>query len=159
MIWGRSISCRSRVVWSWGRVIGSGSRVVGGGSMLSVLQERFVLTGGTLVLDISVVLLVLVYVVVHDLGTAVRKLNPVLSFHLIAVPLFGPGVHVRVAVRIVIVHGVLELVVLGGLLMVGSGVVGGLWGGVVRGRSRVVGGRSWVVWVRCIGACCHQKDG
>ena len=64
------------ISWSWG--IGWGRGVVS----LFVLDEALVGAGDTLVLDVSVVLLVLVNEVVHDLGPAVGQLNSVLTWNI-----------------------------------------------------------------------------
>ena len=48
-------------------------------SILMVLDETLVRAGHPLVLDISVVLLVLVHEVVHDLDSAIRELHTVLA--------------------------------------------------------------------------------
>ena len=64
--------------WGIGRCWGiSWSRGVV--SLLGVLEEALVRAGDTLVLDVSVVLLVLVNKVVHDLSPAVGQLHSVLT--------------------------------------------------------------------------------
>ena len=49
-------------------------------SILMVFDETLVRAGNTLVFNISVVLLVLVHEVVHDLNPAVRELHTVLAW-------------------------------------------------------------------------------
>ena len=85
--WGRGI--RSRVVGSgvWDRcgMVGCGvmgCRVMGSGMVRSGMVgflDGVVFTDGAFVFDVGVVLLVFVNVVIDDLGTAIGKLNGVLS--------------------------------------------------------------------------------
>ena len=85
--WGRGV--RGRVV---GRGVGDRCRMVGGGVMggrvmgsgvvrggMVRLLDGVVFTDGAFVFDIGVVLLVFVNVIIDDLGTAIGKLNGVLS--------------------------------------------------------------------------------
>ena len=67
--WSRSIS------WSWG--IGWSWSVV---TILVVFDQTLVRAGNPLVLHVSVVLLVLVHEVVHDLNSAVWELHSVLAW-------------------------------------------------------------------------------
>ena len=71
--WCWGISRGWGISWSWG--IGWGRGMVS----LFVLDEALVGAGDTLVLDVSVVLLVLVNKVVHDLSPAVGQLHSVLT--------------------------------------------------------------------------------
>jgi len=144
---GGSLVCRG-VVGGWGGLVGRGRGVVS----LVVLQEGFVGADLSSVLDISVVLLVLVDVVVHDLGSAVGKLNRVLSLDGVAVPLLLPGMVVGESVLVVPGNLVAELIVLDGFLVVRSGL--GMVGGRVvgcRGRGVSLGGG--VVGCRGRGVC------
>ena len=50
--------------------------------LLVMLEKALVRAGHSLVLDVSVVLLVLVHEVVHDLGPAVGQLNSVLTWNI-----------------------------------------------------------------------------
>lgn len=68
--------------WCWGISWGWGISWSWGVVSLLVLDEALVGAGDTLVLDVSVVLLVLVNEVVHDLGPAVRQLNSVLTWNI-----------------------------------------------------------------------------
>ena len=66
----------------WG--IGWGRSMIGGRgrcmvTILVVLDQRLVRTGDSLILDISMVLLVLIHIVVHNLGSAIRELHSVLT--------------------------------------------------------------------------------
>ena len=60
--WGRGIS------WGWGMV-----------AILVVFDQRLVRAGNSLILDISMVLLVLIHKVVHNLDPAVWQLHSVLA--------------------------------------------------------------------------------
>merc|ERR1712168_389045 len=145
----------------WSMVRGR-SRVI----RILMLDERLVGADLPLVLHISVVLLVLVNKVVHDLGTAVRQLNTVLTLYIVSVPGLCSGVNIRVAILIIAMHIVTKLVVLGGLLMVrGRGrVIRSRGRGVIRCWWRVIGCRGWVVrgWrgigVTSIGYCHEGTD-
>ena len=82
--WGRGIGGRSRVVgsgvWDRCRMVGGGvmrSGVVGCGMVR--LLDGVVFADGAFVFDIGMVLLVFVNIVIDDLGTAIGKLNGVLS--------------------------------------------------------------------------------
>ena len=66
--WSRGIGRCWGISWGRGRV-----------SRLVVLEEGLVRAGDSLVLDVSVVLLVLVNKVVHDLSPAVGQLHSVLT--------------------------------------------------------------------------------
>ena len=68
--WGRSIS------WCWG-IGGWGGGMV---SILVMLDQRLVRAGDSLILDISMILLVLIHKVVHNLNSAVWQLNSVLTY-------------------------------------------------------------------------------
>merc|ERR1719284_637044 len=82
--WSWGISWSRGISWSWG-ICRSWSMV----SILVVLDQRLVWTGGSLVLDISVVLLVLINKVVHDLHSAVWQLHSVLTFDIVSISLLG----------------------------------------------------------------------
>lgn len=86
--WGRSISrsrgiCRDRnnrgrgICWDWGRGIGRSWGMI---SILVVFEKRLVWAWNSLILDISMVLLVLINKVVHNLHSAVWQLYPVLTY-------------------------------------------------------------------------------
>merc|ERR1719468_834360 len=88
--------CRSRGMiggrsWgiSWGRGMVEG-RSWGMVTILMVLDKRLVRTGDSLILDISMILLVLIHIVVNNLGSAVRELHSVLTFHIISISLLSP---------------------------------------------------------------------
>ena len=69
--WGIGRSCNnwsSMVSWSWGMVT------------FLVLDEGLVWAWGTLILDISMILLILIHKVVHNLNSAVWQLNSVLTY-------------------------------------------------------------------------------
>merc|ERR1711944_214752 len=116
---------RGRSRW----VIRSRSRVI---RILLMLDEGLVGADLPLVLHISVVLLVLVNKVVHDLGTAVRQLYTVLTLYIVSVPGLCSGVNIRVAILIIAVNIITKLVVLGSLLVVRCR------GRVIRSRGRGV---------------------
>jgi len=83
VIWRRGRS----VIWRRGRsVIWSRDRSVVRSSMFGMFDQRFVRTDFSLVLDISMILLVLVNIVIHNLCSAVRQFNPVLSLYIVAIP-------------------------------------------------------------------------
>merc|ERR1712079_853123 len=95
-----------------------------------VLDQGLVRAGNSLILDISMVLLVLIHKVVHNLDPAVWQLHSVLAFHIVSIPLLSSGVNIGVAIFIIAMHIIAKLVVLGSFLMVGSRgwVVGWSWG-------------------------------
>ena len=68
--------CRCWGIGSWSSMVGRGWGMV---SILVVLDQRLVRAGSTLILDISMVLLVLIHKVVHNLDPAVRQLHSVLT--------------------------------------------------------------------------------
>ena len=67
--WSRSISWSWSIGWSWSVV-----------TILVVFDETLIRAGNPLVLHVSVVLLVLVHEVVHDLNSAVWELHSVLAW-------------------------------------------------------------------------------
>merc|ERR1712117_912491 len=150
---------RGRSRW----VVRSRSRVI---RILLMLDEGLVGADLPLVLHISVVLLVLVNEVVHDLGTAVGQLNTVLALYIVSVPGLCSGVNIRVAILIIAMHIITELVVLGSLLVVRcrGRVIRGRCRGVIRCWWRVIRCRGWVVrgWrgigVTSIGYCHEGTD-
>jgi len=116
-----------------------------------VLDQGLVRAGNSLILDISMVLLVLIHKVVHNLDPAVWQLHSVLAFHIVSIPLLSSGVNIGVAIFIIAMHIIAKLVVLGSFLMVGSRgrVVGWSWGMV----------DSMVHWVgNHWGSMGHNRD-
>merc|ERR1712117_1019219 len=108
-------------------------------TILVVLDKRLVRTGDSLILDISMVLLVLIHKVVNNLGSAVRELHSVLTFHIVPISLLSSRMNIGVAILIIASNIVSKRVVLGSLLMVGFRVMGSMvsWGGHMVGRGSV----------------------
>merc|ERR1712117_973349 len=65
-------------------------------SILVVFEEGLVWAWSALILDISMVLLVLIHKVVHNLNPAVWQLHSVLAFHIVSIPLLSSGVNIGV---------------------------------------------------------------
>jgi cytochrome c oxidase subunit IV len=94
------------------------------------------------------ILLILIYVVVDDLGSAVGKLDLILSLDSIAVSYFGLGVNVRVTVFIIFLDSIAVFIVVRFFFfMVGSRMMRSRFisrSGVI--RSRMI--RGWGIWWR-----------
>ena len=71
--WSRGIGRCWGISWGRGRV-----------SRLVVLEEGLVRAGDSLILDISMILLVLINKVIHNLHSAVRQLHSVLTYKTIS---------------------------------------------------------------------------
>jgi len=78
--------CRGMIRGRGRSVIWSRGRSMVRSSMFGMFDQRFVRTDFSLVLDISMILLVLVNIVIHNLCSAVRQFNPVLSLYIVAIP-------------------------------------------------------------------------
>merc|ERR1711997_743333 len=88
---------------------------------------------GAFVLDISVVLLVFIDEIIHDLCAAVWQLDRVLSFDSGSITCFVPGVDVGVAIFVFFSYSVAKFVVFGWTFMVR------FWR-MIRGRMHWSGG-------------------
>merc|ERR1719394_510521 len=123
-------------------------------SILVVFEQRLVWAWSTLILDISMVLLVLINKVVHNLHSAVWQLYPVLTFDIVSISLFNSGVDIWVSIFIITMDIITKLVIFGFLLMVRVSMVSWSWGMVGRSCMDNWGicwnwGSIWSRW--CIG--------
>merc|ERR1712177_146289 len=102
--------------WSWGMI-----------SILVVFEEGLVRAWSSLILDISMILLVLIHKVVHNLNSAVWQLYSVLTFDIVTISLFNSRVNIWVSIFIVTMDIISKLVIFGFLLMVGISMVSWCW--------------------------------
>merc|ERR1719188_1795023 len=105
-----------------------------------VLDEGLVWAWSSLILDISMILLVLIHKVVHNLNSAVWQLYSVLTFDIVTISLFNSRVNIWVSIFIITMDIISKLVIFGFLLMVSWcwSMVG--WGSM---DSMVDWGNNW----------------
>jgi hypothetical protein len=144
---------RGCFIRSWGGLIGSWSRFVRSGFVRAGMVFLLVLNSVvfaylSFIFHVRMILLILIYVVVDDLGSAVGKLDLILSLDSIAVSYFGLGVNVRVTVFIIFLDSIaIFIVVRFFFFMVGSRMMRSRFisrSGVI--RSRMI--RGWGIWWR-----------